>query len=241
VLQIGTSLREARERRGLELADVERETRVRARYLRALEEERFEQLPPGTYRRTFLRGYANFLGLDADAYVDEYAARFERLEGPERVALPVPARVRRLPGRGSLALAGAALLTVALVAWLVPGTQTHHPTPPSLAPRAAVAHPHLTTHRHAAPRPTPARLVRVVLSAAHGNCWLLLRRGSRHGPPLYQGTLQQGRTLALHGPRLWARIGAPWNLTLTINGTPRQLPAQTGNVLIDHHGAHPAP
>ena len=47
MLQIGTSLREARERRGLEFADVERETRVRARYLRALEEERFDQLPPG--------------------------------------------------------------------------------------------------------------------------------------------------------------------------------------------------
>jgi cytoskeletal protein RodZ len=45
------------------------------RYLRALEEERFEQLPAGAYRRTFLRGYANFLGLDADGFVDEYAAR----------------------------------------------------------------------------------------------------------------------------------------------------------------------
>jgi hypothetical protein len=53
--------------------------------------------------------------------------------------------------------------------------------------------------------------------------------------------LKQGRALALRGRSLWARIGAPWNLTLTINGTPRQLPAQTGNVLIDHHGAHPAP
>jgi cytoskeleton protein RodZ len=236
VLQIGTSLREARERRGLELADVERETRVRARYLRALEEERFDQLPPGAYRRTFLRGYANFLGLDADAFADEYVSRFERLEDAERVALPVPARVRRLPGRGSVALAGAAVLTVALVAWLVPGNQTHHSTRPSLATRAAVAHPHLTTHRHAATRPSPARVVRIVLSAAHGNCWLLLRRGSQQGQPLYEGMLQQGRALALRGTSLWTRIGAPWNLTLTVNGTPQQLPAQTGNVLIDQHG-----
>jgi len=241
VLQIGTSLREARERRGLELADVERETRVRARYLRALEEERFDQLPPGAYRRTFLRGYANFLGLDADAFAAEYVSRFERLEGAERVALPVPTRVRRLPGRGSVALAGAAVLTVALVAWLVPGNQAHHSTRPSLATRAAVAHPHLTTHRHAATRPSPARVVRIVLSAAHGNCWLLLRRGSQQGQPLYEGMLQQGRALALRGTSLWARIGAPWNLTLTVNGTPQQLPAQTGNVLIDQHGAHPAP
>ena len=51
--------------------------------------------------------------------------------------------------------------------------------------------------------------------------------------------LQQGRALALHGTSLWARIGAPWNLTLTINGTPQQLPTQTGNVLINQHGARP--
>ena len=241
VLQIGASLREARERRGLELADVERETRVRARYLRALEEERFDQLPPGGYRRTFLRGYANFLALDADRFVDEYASRFERLEGAQLVAPPAPAPVRRPPRRGSVWLGGAAVLTVALVAWLVPGTQTHHSTPLARAPKAAVAHPHGTTHRQASPRPSPARVVTIVLSATHGNCWLLTRRGSQQGQPLYQGMLQQGRALTLRDRSLWARIGAPWNLTLTINGRPQQLPAQTGNVLIDQHGANPVP
>jgi len=45
VFEIGSRLREARERHGLELADVERETRIRARWLRALEEERFDLLP----------------------------------------------------------------------------------------------------------------------------------------------------------------------------------------------------
>jgi Helix-turn-helix domain len=55
MLEIGSSLREARERRGLELAKVEAATRIRARYLEALESERFELLPEGPYRRSFLR------------------------------------------------------------------------------------------------------------------------------------------------------------------------------------------
>ena len=243
VFPIGTSLREARERRGLELADVERETRVRARYLRALEEERFEQLPPGGYRRTFLRGYANFLGLDADRFVDEYAARFERLEVAERVALQVPARGPRLPGRGTVALVGAAVLTVALVAGLVPGQHSRHSAPPSLANRTPVAHPLRTAHRHAATTTdgsSTKSAVSIVVTAAHGNCWLLIRRGSHQGQLLFEGTLQQGRALALRSTSLWARIGAPWNLTLTLNGKPQQLPTRTGNVLIDQNGARPA-
>ena len=91
MFQIGATLREVRERRGLELADAARETKLRERYLRALEEDQFDQLPPGSYPRTFLRGYATFLGLDADAFVDEYLSRFERPESP---------LVRRHRGRG---------------------------------------------------------------------------------------------------------------------------------------------
>src|SRR5438128_1873704 len=63
MLEIGIGLRQTRESRGLVLADAEAETRIRARYLAALEEEQFEALPEG-YARTFLRSYANYLGLD---------------------------------------------------------------------------------------------------------------------------------------------------------------------------------
>ena len=78
------------------------------------------------------------------------------------------------------------------------------------------------------------------MTAAHGDCWLLIRRGSHQGQLLFEGTLQQGRALALRGTSLWGRIGAPWNLTLTLNGKPQQLPTRTGNVLIDQNGARPA-
>jgi hypothetical protein len=71
VFEIGNSLREARVRQQLELGEVELATKIRARYLRALEEESFEALPAQTYVKGFLRTYADYLGLDGQLYVAE--------------------------------------------------------------------------------------------------------------------------------------------------------------------------
>jgi hypothetical protein len=68
VFEIGNSLREARVRQQLELAEVELATKIRARYLRALEEESFDVLPAQTYVKGFLRTYADYLGLDGQLY-----------------------------------------------------------------------------------------------------------------------------------------------------------------------------
>jgi cytoskeletal protein RodZ len=76
MFEIGATLREARERRQLTYEQVEAEIKVRAKYLRALEEEEFDSLPSGTYVRGFLRAYASYLGLDGRLFVDEYASRF---------------------------------------------------------------------------------------------------------------------------------------------------------------------
>ena len=76
MFEIGTTLREARERRHLTHDDVEAETKIRAKYVRALEEEEFALLPSGTYVKGFLRTYADFLGLDGQIFVDEYVSRF---------------------------------------------------------------------------------------------------------------------------------------------------------------------
>jgi len=82
VFEIGNSLREARLRQGYELPRVEADTKIRAKYLRALEEERFEVLPGETYVKGFLRTYSEYLGLDGQLYVDEFNSRFTREEEP---------------------------------------------------------------------------------------------------------------------------------------------------------------
>ena len=65
--EIGETLREARMRRRIDMAEVEAATKIRAKYLRALENEEWDLLPGPTFVKTFLRTYAEYLGLDAAA------------------------------------------------------------------------------------------------------------------------------------------------------------------------------
>src|SRR2546430_9758776 len=76
MFEIGGSLREARLKRNLTPADVQKAIRIRDRYLQALEEERWELLPGDAYVKGFLRTYADYLGLDGQLYVDEFNSRF---------------------------------------------------------------------------------------------------------------------------------------------------------------------
>jgi hypothetical protein len=99
VFEIGSSLREARMRQSLDFNEMEARTKVRAKYLRALEAEQFDQLPAHTYVKGFLRTYADSLGMDGQLYVDEYNSRFVAGATPVLRARRVPqARGRRRGG-----------------------------------------------------------------------------------------------------------------------------------------------
>src|SRR5215212_2725698 len=91
---IGSLLRETRIRNKIDITTVEDATKIRAKYLRALENEEWAVLPGPTYVKTFLRTYAQFLGLDPRLLVDEYSARFEE---PEHLDVAAFTRPRRLP------------------------------------------------------------------------------------------------------------------------------------------------
>src|SRR3954451_9091788 len=85
MFEIGGSLREARLKRGLTPADVQKAIRIRDRYLQALEEERWELLPGDAYVKGFLRTYADYLGLDGTLYVDKNTSRSARPDEPQLV------------------------------------------------------------------------------------------------------------------------------------------------------------
>jgi cytoskeleton protein RodZ len=99
--EIGETLREARMRRRIDMSEVEAATKIRAKYLRALESEEWELLPGPTFVKTFLRTYADYLGLDSRLIVEEYKQRFERPAGIELTPLNLrrQARKRRLGPR----------------------------------------------------------------------------------------------------------------------------------------------
>jgi cytoskeleton protein RodZ len=117
---IGETLREARMRQRLDIADVEQRTKIRAKYLRALENEEFGMLPGPTFVKTFMRTYAETLGLDPHVLVEEYRATHEGQDELELQPLGPPSAARgryRGPrlGPGVLAL----LVLVGVVAVLV--------------------------------------------------------------------------------------------------------------------------
>src|SRR2546430_15674191 len=82
--EIGETLREARMRAKIDVAEVEAATKIRAKYLRALENEEWGLLPGPTFVRSFLRTYADYLGLDSKLLVEEYRVRHE---GPSELDL----------------------------------------------------------------------------------------------------------------------------------------------------------
>lgn len=96
--EIGATLREARMRARIDITEVEEATKIRAKYLRALENEEWNLLPGSTFVKSFLREYANYLGLDARGLVEEYKHRYE---GPsEHELMPISPNLGRDRHRG---------------------------------------------------------------------------------------------------------------------------------------------
>jgi cytoskeletal protein RodZ len=144
VFEIGSTLREARTGLGLELAEVERRTRIQGRFLAALEEERFDLLPGEVYARGFLRSYAEALGLDGQLFLDEYKARFGERELPELAPLRQVEPPRR-PALPTLVLLPIVLTVAGLVALLVLGLR-HGGSQQRPPPARARASPHPPAH-----------------------------------------------------------------------------------------------
>jgi cytoskeletal protein RodZ len=248
MFEIGGSLREARLKRNLTPADVQKAIRIRDRYLQALEEERWELLPGDAYVKGFLRTYADYLGLDGNLYVEEYNSRLARPEEPQFV----PAGLARPGGRAGgvgflrplIVIAVIVAIVAGLAAWQLSSSNGSQDVPPTTTPTTTASH-HSTTPKkqHKTHVSTSALPSAAVVVASHGNSWLWVRSGGANGPTVYQGTLLQGKTLPVslkHGS-VWIRIGEPSSIQIRLGGKPVQgLPTQVGNVLLTRRGIRPA-
>src|SRR3954465_11307041 len=124
---IGATLREARMRQRIDISEVESETKIRAKYLRALENEEWDLLPGPPYVKSFLRPYAEALGLDGKLLIEEYKLRHERLSDVEMQPIRPPGAREPPPrpaggrGRRRRAGSGGGGAVVAVVALLIVG------------------------------------------------------------------------------------------------------------------------
>jgi helix-turn-helix protein len=221
VFEIGNSLREARLRQGLDFPEIEQGTKIRGKYLRALEDEHFDVLPAQTYVKGFLRSYAEYLGLDGQLYVDEYNSRFvvgeEEPQSRPRRSAP-PSRGVQVQSRVVLLtlLGIAAVTALVIVAWT-------RGEPPSATP-VGLGTSKSTTHQTAVPPATPTVQVRLLVKASRGPCWLQVHKSSATGPILFQGTLDQGQKQLFTARKLWITLDRPENLVTVLNGRTRRLP-----------------
>jgi cytoskeleton protein RodZ len=222
---IGDTLREARMRQRLDIADVEARTKIRAKYLRALENEEFGMLPGPTFVKTFLRTYAEALGLDPHLLLEEYRANYEsgdEVEHIQSLGPPGLARDRRRraprPGPGSLLL----LILVAVVGALV-GIGLLSSDDEGSGGEAAETTPRTETTPRRDHRQERRRPRRVVLRIAPVTpTYVCVDRGAGT-PVIFENTIDAPQTF--RGKRLRVNLGKT-DVQIRKNGRP--VPVATG-------------
>jgi cytoskeleton protein RodZ len=241
---IGATLREARMRARIDVAEVETQTKIRAKYLRALENEEWDLLPGPTYVKSFLRTYAEALDLDAKLLVDEYKLRHERLSDVELqpINAAAPGRERRRSGPVIPPGAFVVLVFVGLIVALYLLDPGSNDQPTSAGPAASQPEAPPTTPSVAASS-VPARPRRVRLRIeATGAVYVCLKAGDR---TLLDGvTLNAGeRTPTFRSRRFRLTLGNN-AARLRINGHARTVapsPDPIGLQITPNRGRRPLP
>src|SRR6185295_2933918 len=116
---IGTTLREARMRARIDISEIESETKIRAKYLRALENEEWDLLPGPTFVKSFLKTYADALGLDGKLLIEEYKLRHERLSDVELQPIVPAGRGRERRRRSGPRIPRGAAVVVVIIGIVV--------------------------------------------------------------------------------------------------------------------------
>jgi len=237
---IGETLRDARMRARIDVSEIEAKTKIRAKYLRALENEEWGLLPGPTFVKSFLRTYAQALGLDAKALVEEYRLHHESPGEPQlEPIVPAPRRERgpRIARGGGGGRSGAYLVLVGfvvlLIVLLIVGLLDTGGSSKSTRTRSEARKPAATRHggssgrRGTAAAGTASQSAVVTLSLrATGTVYVcLIGDGGRR---LLAGTtLQPGSsTPTYHARRFEITLGNN-AVTMVLDGTPRTVPASS--------------
>jgi cytoskeleton protein RodZ len=166
---IGATLREARMRAKIDINEVERRTKIRAKYLRAIENEEWGLLPGDVYVKSFLRTYSEYLGLDSRQLIDDYKRRYERPTDHElRPITPLGREPRRhRQPRGPLippwVLIGVVLVAIVVALYFLGVKNKGGNTTPQATHSATTPTQHKPKHHHAAPTHAVASTVKLQL------------------------------------------------------------------------------
>lgn len=199
---VGTILKEAREAKGYSLADVERETSIRSRYLEAVENDEYDKTPGEVFVKGIIRNYGNFLGLDGMELVTQYkasaagvaaeAARSKGIREVEKVRLNIQLKDKRDIGSGTgrfempklpmkqIAAGVACLAVLAAGYFAIPAAIDYAKNLPKDEPKQV---------EQAKPESKPAAVTDKVIVEleAEGSCWL---EATADGKEVFAGMMQ---------------------------------------------------
>lgn len=199
---VGTILKEAREAKGYSLADVERETSIRSRYLEAVENDEYDKTPGEVFVKGIIRNYGNFLGLDGMELVTQYkasaagvaaeAARSKGIREVEKVRLNIQLKDKRDIGSGTgrfempklpmkqIAAGIACLAVLAAGYFAIPAAIDYAKNLPKDEPKQV---------EQAKPESKPAAVTDKVIVEleAEGSCWL---EATADGKEVFAGMMQ---------------------------------------------------
>src|SRR5256885_5823820 len=223
--EIGQTLREARMRARIDISELEAETKIRAKYLRALENEEWDLLPGPTYVKSFLRSYAESLGLDGRRLVEEYKLRHERLSDVELQPISPRSsrgrdRRRRRGAPGAGRDVAVAVVVVAIIAGLIAlgkvgGNSDNEGSAPAPATQTSQRPAQTTTHKPTPkPRPKPRTVTLTLVST--GPVYVCLRARDKILVPAQ--TLPPGKTVGPFKARRFAMTFGNSNIHMRVNG-----------------------
>jgi cytoskeleton protein RodZ len=238
--RIGEELRQEREDRGIELEEVEAATGVRARFLRAIEEEDWEQLPGEFYARAFTRTYARYLGLDPAEFALEH--RPDHVGEGEAGPRVEPELVPRVPSarksRPWLPIAGVlgAVLLLAIVVMVIAALSGGGSTRSSSSSTGQRGEGRGAGTKHQ-PKPPPKPPGTSLTLTATAEVWVCLLDGS--GKPLIDGEiLQPGSEAGPFSSHRYSMSFGNGSVELDVDGSPQPTPESSSPIgfAIDSHG-----
>ncbi len=239
--EIGAQLREARTRARIEIAQMEAQTKIRAKYLRALENEEWELLPGPTYVKSFLKTYGDMLGIDGRQLVAEYKSAHEPFQAEGdigQMSKHTGGRMNR--SQASPPLPRVVLLGVITAALLAGGAYyfvgrdgSESDGGANGVQTAQPADEQAVDEDSATPEPSPAiarRPVSVVVSAATDGVTVCVRAGKRIAVPATE--LRAGeKTDAVRGRTVVMTADAR-AVQLRVDGKRKALPSGNGPITV---------
>lgn len=234
---LGQELKQAREERGISLRDISQATHIGMRFLQAIENDQYEQLPGGIFNRSFVRKYARQVGLDEDQVAARYdQVLVERGIEPPKTSVNYLEDFEERSSSGRLWLPALIFLILAAGAYaayqysttsggeqsrsLASATPTPEPSP-SATPEPSPS---------ATPMPEVAQDLRLRLTASNGDCWL--RVTSDDAPPVTK-ILKLGESEEFTAlERMVLNLGNVQAVTAELNGRPMKLEVNLGRTTL---------